>query len=61
MNAGDVILLRDAESGSAVASRVAHEELKDVIFADLAQHTADMYMRRVKDVAFAAMMGKNVE
>jgi hypothetical protein len=61
MNAGDVILLRDAESGSAVASRVAHEELKDVIFADLAQHTVDMYMRRVKDVAFAAMMGKNVE
>jgi hypothetical protein len=61
MNAGEVILLRDGASGSGVASPVTHEELKDVIFADLAQHTVDMYMRRVKDVAFAAMMGKSGE
>jgi hypothetical protein len=60
-NAGDVILLRDRESGSAVASRVTPEELKDVIFADLAQHTVEMYMRRIKDVAFSAMMGRTLE
>jgi hypothetical protein len=59
-NAGDVILLRDTESGNASASQVTSEELSDVIFADLAQHTMGMYMRRVKDVAFAAMMGVNV-
>jgi hypothetical protein len=57
-NAGDVILLRDNEVGSAVASRVMVEEMKDVIFGDLAQHTTGMYMRRVKEVAFAAMMGR---
>jgi hypothetical protein len=57
-NAGDVILLRDNELGSAVASRVVVEEMKDVIFGDLAQHTTGMYMRRVKEVAFAAMMGR---
>jgi hypothetical protein len=60
-NAGDVILLRDREDGNAAASRVTSEELQDVMFADLAQHPIDMYMRRVKDVAFAAMMGRNVE
>jgi hypothetical protein len=59
-NAGDVVLLRDMESGNASASQVTSEELSDVIFADLAQHTMGMYMRRVKDVAFAAMMGVNV-
>lgn len=56
-NAGVVILLRDRENGNGVASHVTTEELSDVIFADLAQHTMGMYMRRVKDVAFAAMMG----
>ncbi|KAF2034075.1 alpha/beta-hydrolase [Setomelanomma holmii] len=59
-NAGDVILLRDRENGSASASRVADEELADVIFGDLAQHTIEMYMRRIKEVAFDAMMGRNV-
>jgi hypothetical protein len=38
---------------------VVVEEMKDVIFADLAQHTTGMYMRRVKEVAFAAMMGRS--
>jgi hypothetical protein len=57
-NGGDVILLRDRENGSATASNVTPEELKDVIFGDLAQHTTEMYMRRVKEVAFAAMMGR---
>ncbi|KAH3912955.1 hypothetical protein HBI56_089620 [Parastagonospora nodorum] len=56
-NAGNVILLREKESGDTVASHITAEELSDVIFADLAQHTMGMYMRRVKDVAFAAMMG----
>ncbi|KAF2108431.1 Alpha/Beta hydrolase protein, partial [Lophiotrema nucula] len=56
-NAGEVILLRDKESGSAVASRVTSEDLSEVIFADLAQHTTEMYIRRVKEVALAAMMG----
>jgi hypothetical protein len=59
-NAGDVILLRGRHDGSASASQVTPEDLKDVIFSDLAQHTMGMYMRRVKDVAFAAMMGNNV-
>jgi hypothetical protein len=56
-NAGDVILLRDGENGSATASRVTSEDLKDVIFADLAQHTIEMYIRRVKEMAFAALTG----
>ncbi|RFU31954.1 hypothetical protein B7463_g4369, partial [Scytalidium lignicola] len=59
-NAGDVILLRDKENGSAVASRVTPEDLKEVIFGDLAQHTTEMYIRRVKEVALAAMMGRDV-
>jgi hypothetical protein len=56
-NAGDVILLRDKENGTAAASRVTSEDLKEVIFGDLAQHTTDMYIRRVKELALAAMMG----
>jgi hypothetical protein len=60
-NAGDIVLLRDKESGSAVASQVAHEDLADVIFGDLAQHTIKMYIRRVKEVAFAAMFGRRVD
>jgi hypothetical protein len=59
-NAGEVVLLRDKENGSGSASLVKHEELSDVIFGDLAQHGLDMYMRRVKEVALAAMMGWNV-
>jgi hypothetical protein len=59
-NAGDIVLLRDKESGSAVASRVAHEDLADVIFSNLAQHTTKMYIRRVNEVALDAMMGRSV-
>lgn len=59
-NAGDVILLRDCESGGCSASYVTSEELSDVIFGDLAQHTTDAYFRRIKDMAFAAMMGRNL-
>ncbi|KAH7071619.1 Alpha/Beta hydrolase protein [Paraphoma chrysanthemicola] len=59
-NAGDVVLLRDRENGSASASRVTDADLADVMFADLAQHTVAMYMRRIKEVAFDAMMGGNV-
>jgi Lipase (class 3) len=59
-NAGDIILLRDKENGSAAASRVTPEDLREVIFGDLAQHTTEMYMRRVKEVALAAMMGRDV-
>ncbi|KAF2497245.1 alpha/beta-hydrolase, partial [Lophium mytilinum] len=57
-NAGDVVLLRDEGHGRAAASRVTPEELRDVIFADLAQHTIEMYIRRVKEVALTAMMGR---
>ncbi|KUJ14060.1 alpha/beta-hydrolase, partial [Mollisia scopiformis] len=60
-NAGDVILLRDKENGRPTASRVTSEELSDVIFGDFAQHTMQMYIRRVKEVAFAAMMGRNLD
>ncbi|KAF1831611.1 alpha/beta-hydrolase [Decorospora gaudefroyi] len=59
-NAGDVVLLRDEENGSAVASQVLHEDLREVIFGDLAQHTIEMYIRRVKEVAFAAMIGRSL-
>ena len=59
-NAGDVILLRD-KNGSAAASCVTPEDLADVIFADLAQHTIEMYIRRVKELALAAMMGINID
>ena len=55
-NAGEVILLRD-EGACAVASRVTADDLSDVIFGDLAQHTMEMYLRRVKEVALGAMMG----
>lgn len=59
-NAGDVVLLRDRENGGSSASHVTSEELSDVIFGDLAQHTTGAYMRRIQDVAFAAMMGRGV-
>ncbi|CAO2655702.1 Nn.00g045050.m01.CDS01 [Neocucurbitaria sp. VM-36] len=59
-NAGEVILLRDNENGSAAASRVTPEDLREVIFGDLGQHTIEVYIRRVKDVAFAAMIGRDV-
>jgi hypothetical protein len=59
-NAGDMILLRDKENGSAVASRVTTEDLREVIFGDLSQHTIQMYIRRVKELALAAMTGRNV-
>lgn len=57
MNGGDIILLRDRENGCGSASQVTVDDLKDVIFGDLAQHTSGMYLRRVKDAALAAMMG----
>lgn len=56
-NAGDVILLRDNEKGNTEAARVTSEQMKDVIFGDLKQHTVEMYIRRVKHVALASMMG----
>ncbi|KAH7414420.1 hypothetical protein DE146DRAFT_763171 [Phaeosphaeria sp. MPI-PUGE-AT-0046c] len=59
-NAGVFILLRNSENVGSSASYVTPEELSDVIFGDLVQHTTDAYMRRVKDMAFAAMIGKNV-
>jgi hypothetical protein len=59
-NGGEVILLRDRDSGSTAASQVMPEDLRDVIFADLAQHGCGMYIRRVKEVALAAMMGRDV-
>lgn len=58
-NAGDIVLLRDQENGSAAASRVTPEDLGEVIFGDFAQHTTEMYIRRVKEVALAAMMGRD--
>jgi hypothetical protein len=57
-NAGDIILLRDKESTGAVASLVTSEDLREVIFGDLAQHTIEMYIRRVKELALAAMIGR---
>jgi len=57
-NAGEVVLLRDGEKGGARAARVTAEELRDVIFGDLAQHPIEMYLRRVKQVALAAMTGR---
>jgi hypothetical protein len=36
------------------------EELKEVIFGDLAQHSVGMYIRRIKELALAAMIGSNV-
>jgi hypothetical protein len=59
-NAGDVILIRDKENGKAAASRVTADELSEVIFADLAQHGTEMYIRRVNELALAAMMGRDV-
>jgi hypothetical protein len=60
VNAGHIILLRDNERGSAIASRVTTDDLKDVIFGDLAQHTTEMYIRRIKELALAAMMGRGL-
>ncbi len=59
-NAGEIILLRDKENGSAAASRITPEDLGEVIFGDFAQHTTEMYIRRVKEVALAAMLGRDV-
>lgn len=57
-NAGVVVVLRDGEMGGAEACKVGVEELREVIFADLAAHTCEMYLRRVKAVALSAMMGR---
>lgn len=59
-NAGDIILLRDREHGGAIASPITSDDLKDVIFGDLAQHTVEMYLRRVKDLALTAMFGREL-
>lgn len=59
-NGGDIVILRDKENGHAVASRVVAEDVEEVIFADLVQHTMGMYTRRVKELALAAMMGRSV-
>lgn len=59
-NAGEVILLRDSPSGAAMASPVSPDELKDVIFGDFQEHYMAMYIRRVKDLAFSAMMGRSL-
>ena len=59
-NGGNVVLLRDNKNGSAAASRVTSEDLREVIFGDLAQHTIEMYIRRVKEVALAAMTGRSM-
>lgn len=59
-NGGDVILLRDKKNGRAEASRLTYEDLGTVIFGDFVQHTTEMYVRRVNEVALAAMMGRNV-
>lgn len=56
-NAGEIILLRDMD-GKATASPIASEDLREVIFGDLAQHTIEMYLRRVKDLAVTAMFGR---
>lgn len=58
-NAGQVILLRDKDNGHASASQVTPEDFKEVIFGDLVQHTIQMYLRRVKEVALTAMMGRD--
>lgn len=64
-NAGDIILLRDKSEnglaiGPATASSIISEDLRDVIFGDLAQHTSEMYLRRVKELALSAMMGREL-
>lgn len=56
-NGGNVILLRDNKSGCGTASMVTCEDLKEVIFADLAQHSCETYSRRIKDAVLSAMMG----
>jgi hypothetical protein len=57
-NAGEVILLRDKENGRAAASHVTSEDLRDVIFGDLSQHTVQAYIQRIKELGLAAMMGR---
>lgn len=59
-NAGELVLLRDRENGNAIASPITSEDLKDVIFGDLAQHTVEMYLRRVKDLTLTAMFGREL-
>jgi hypothetical protein len=51
--------MRVGEGGAATASNVTAEELSEVIFGDLAQHTMDMYMRRVRELAMEAIMGRS--
>lgn len=59
-NAGEIILLRDGHTGSATASPVTSEDLNEVIFGDLTQHTIEMYLRRVKELALSAMLGRDL-
>lgn len=64
-NAGDIILLRDRlENGIAIgpatASSITSEDLRDVIFGDLAQHTSEMYLRRVRELALSAIIGREL-
>jgi hypothetical protein len=55
------VLLRDGKTGVAEASAVTCDDLKDVIFGDLGQHSCNMYIRRVKEVALSAMTGMTME
>ena len=57
-NAGNVVLLRDGKEGRAVASPVIVEDIKDLIYGDLTQHMMGTYLRRVKDLAYSAMIGR---
>ena len=56
--AGEIVLLRDREDGRGIAARVSAEDLADVIWGDLVQHTLTVYRRRIQELALAAMMGR---
>ena len=58
-NAGHVVLLRE-EKKMAIALQVKPEDLRDVIFGDLAQHSMYVYMKRVQEMACSAIIGRGL-
>lgn len=62
-NAGRLVLLREKPGDkrhSIEAVQVTDEDLRDVIFGDLAMHKIELYKRRIDQLAFAAVTGQGL-
>ena len=61
-SAGRLVLLREkvyTKTHAIEAVQVTDEELRDVIFGDPSMHAMELYKRRVDNLAFAAVSGRD--